>query len=44
MQKVLGYVTLQGEAKIVDSQKEKEMYWKTAWENFYENRTTDYLC
>jgi general stress protein 26 len=41
--KSIGYVTLQGEAKIVDSQKEKEMYWKTAWENFYENRTTDYM-
>jgi len=41
--KSIGYVTLQGEAKIVDTQKEKEIYWKTAWENFYKNRTTDYI-
>ena len=41
--KSVSYVTLQGEAKIVNTQKEKEIYWKTAWENFYKNRTTDYL-
>ena len=36
------YVTLQGVASIVNTEKEKGFYWKTAWENFYKNRTTDY--
>lgn len=41
--KSVSYVTLQGTAEIVNEQKMKEKYWKTAWENFYKNRTTEYL-
>ena len=37
------YVTLQGVASTVNSQVEKEKYWKEEWKNFYKNRTTDYL-
>jgi general stress protein 26 len=37
------YVTLQGVASTVNSQVEKEKYWKEEWRNFYKNRTTDYL-
>lgn len=37
------YVTLQGVASIVNSEIEKEKYWKTTWKNFYRNKTTDYL-
>jgi general stress protein 26 len=38
-----GYVTVQGTAFLVNSQKEKEKFWKEEWNNFYKNRTTDYL-
>lgn len=41
--KSVGYVTLQGVATIVNTPKEKEKYWKTAWENFYKNKKTDYM-
>ena len=37
------YVTLQGVASTVNSQVEKEKYWKEGWKNVYKNRTTDYL-
>ena len=37
------YVTLQGIASIVNNEIEKEKYWKTAWKNFYKNKTTEYL-
>lgn len=38
----VGYVTLQGVAEIVNSEAEKQQFWKKEWENFYKNRTTDY--
>ncbi len=38
-----GYVTIQGHAKLVNSKEVKENLWKKEWENFYKNRTTDYL-
>jgi len=38
-----GYVTVQGTAFLVNSQEEKEKFWKEEWNNFYKNRTTDYL-
>lgn len=41
--KTISYVTLQGNATIVNSKIEKDKRWKTAWKNFYKNRTTDYL-
>lgn len=41
--KSVSYITLQGTAEIVNEQKMKEKYWKTAWENFYKNSKTDYL-
>lgn len=37
------YVTLQGTAKIVNTQNEKEKYWKKEWEKFYKNKTTEYV-
>ncbi len=41
--KSASYVTLQGTANIVNTQKKKEKFWKTAWENFYKNKTTDFM-
>ena len=38
-----GYVTIQGIATLVDSQKEKEKFWKEEWKNFYKDRKTNYL-
>lgn len=38
-----GYVTIQGEAFLVDSLEEKKRFWKEEWENFYKDRTTNYL-
>jgi general stress protein 26 len=37
------YVTLQGIANIVNTKNEKEKFWKTAWKNFYKNKTTDFM-
>ena len=37
------YVTIQGSAKLVNSKELKEKFWKKKWDNFYKNRTTDYL-
>ncbi|MGJ8744766.1 pyridoxamine 5'-phosphate oxidase family protein [Polaribacter sp.] len=37
------YVTLQGIAKLVNAESAKKKYWKKDWENFYKNRTTDYI-
>ncbi|WP_231962812.1 pyridoxamine 5'-phosphate oxidase family protein [Polaribacter sp. KT25b] len=41
--KNVSYVTLQGVAHIVNTQKEKEKFWKNEWENFYKNKATDYM-
>lgn len=41
--KTVSYVTLLGTAELVNTKEEKEKYWKKEWENFYKNRTTDYL-
>ena len=30
-------------ANLVNTQKEKEKFWKTEWEDFYKNKETDYL-
>lgn len=38
----VSYITLQGVASIVNTQKEKDKFWKNEWENFYKNRTTGY--
>ena len=38
----VSYVTLQGVASIINTQNEKEKFWKKGWEKFYKNRTTDY--
>ena len=38
-----GYVTIQGTATLVDSQKAKEKFWKEEWKNFYKDRKTNYL-
>jgi general stress protein 26 len=37
------YVTLQGVASVVNTEKEKQKHWKEAWKFFYKNRTTDYV-
>lgn len=37
------YVTLQGITEIVDSPDIKQKYWKKEWQNFYKNKTTDFL-
>jgi len=42
-EKSVSYVTLQGIASIVNTQNEKEKYWKEEWKNFYKNRTSDYV-
>ncbi|MEE9408645.1 MAG: pyridoxamine 5'-phosphate oxidase family protein [Polaribacter sp.] len=41
--KSISYVTLQGIATIVNEQDKKEKYWKKEWQNFYKNRTTNYV-
>lgn len=38
-----GYVMIHGIAQLVDGKKEKEKYWKDAWEAFYPNKPEDYL-
>ena len=38
-----GYVLLHGIAEIVNSQKEKNKWWKEEWEAFYPNKKKDYL-
>lgn len=38
-----GYVTLQGNATIINNSKKKEKYWKQEWESFYQDKTTDYV-
>ncbi len=39
----VSYVTLQGVASIVNTDKDKNNFWKSDWENFYKNRETDYI-
>lgn len=41
--KSASYVTLQGVVYLVNTQKEKEKFWKPEWESFYKNKETDYL-
>ena len=36
-------VSLQGEAVLINEKEKKQKLWKKEWENFYKNRTTDYL-
>lgn len=38
-----GYVMLQGTAQLVNTIKEKKIYWKDEWEQFYPNYPEDYL-
>ena len=38
-----GNVTIQGNALLVDDQKEKEMRWKEEWNDFYPDRSEGYL-
>lgn len=37
------YVMIQGNAEIIDSQKEKENHWKESWQSFYPNYPENYL-
>ncbi len=39
----MGYVSLMGEAFIVDDIEAKSKKWKEGWEQFYKNRTDDYI-
>jgi len=38
-----GYVIVQGVARLVNEQKEKEKRWKVEWEAFYPDKNEDYL-
>lgn len=38
-----GYVIVQGVARLVNDPKEKEKRWKAEWEDFYPDKTKDYL-
>ena len=38
-----GYVTLHGQASLVNDPLEKARRWKTEWESFYPDREKDYL-
>ena len=38
-----GYVTIQGNAAIVDNQAEKSKRWKKEWEQFYQDREKSYI-
>ena len=37
-----GYVTIHGEAEIINSQNEKENHWKEEWHNFYPDYPENY--
>ena len=37
------YVTIQGEAILVNDQEAKEKFWKEEWKNFYKDRESNYL-
>jgi len=39
----LAYVSLMGNAFLVNDDKIKQKIWKEGWERFYPNRKTDYL-
>ena len=39
----LAYVSLMGNAFLVNDDKSKQEIWKEGWERFYPNRKTDYL-
>lgn len=39
----LGYVSLMGDAYLVNDKAIKEAKWKDGWENFYPNKDKDYL-
>ncbi|WP_439132443.1 pyridoxamine 5'-phosphate oxidase family protein [Polaribacter sp.] len=41
--KTVSYVSLFGEATLINSAAEKEKYWKEEWVNFYNNKTTGYI-
>lgn len=38
-----GYVTIKGNATLVNDADKKEKFWKDEWKNFYKDRKTDYL-
>ena len=38
-----GYVTIQGNATLVNTKEAKEKFWKEEWKNFYKDRNTNYL-
>ncbi|MDT7830815.1 pyridoxamine 5'-phosphate oxidase family protein [Flavobacteriaceae bacterium S356] len=38
-----GYVTIQGNATLINDADKKEKFWKEEWKNFYKDRKTDYL-
>ena len=39
----LGYVSLMGEARIVEDHEEKARRWKSEWEAFYPDRESSYI-
>ena len=38
-----GYVTIHGNATLVDNQQEKNKHWKETWKSFYPNKKESYL-
>lgn len=38
-----GYVVIHGTAQIIDDEKEKQKWWKDAWEDFYPNNREGYI-
>lgn len=39
----MGYVSLMGKAFIINDTEKKSKKWKDGWENFYKNRTDDFM-
>ncbi len=39
----LGYVTLMGNAYLVNDEKAKQKYWRKSWESFYANQKEAYM-
>jgi len=38
-----GYVVIKGKASLVNSENEKEKYWKEGWDQYYEDNRENYL-
>ena len=41
--RLMAYVSLMGEAKLVNDKESKQKHWKQGWEKFYPDREKDYI-